>query len=245
MVSSVAGVNDSVREQFARRGFCVLRQVVPPDAIRALMEEYLSMLRQQTGWRITDPWTGDIIQRFREAPDAESRIYNSIRTAPALRALAIHPSITTGAEAAMCGSIALLGKIVFRIDLPFDTAELAYWHQDRFYVKGDERIITAWLPLQDTPFERGCLGVMPGSHLDGLLPHDLVIGKRHVPRAALGREIRLVEMAAGDLLLFHSHLVHSSNLNLSETIRYSVQARFAPVGGAVDPAMGGAVPVGA
>jgi ectoine hydroxylase-related dioxygenase (phytanoyl-CoA dioxygenase family) len=85
---------------------------------------------------------------------------------------------------------------------------------------------------------------MPASHLEGPLIHDLEIGKRHVPRAALGREIRLVEMSVGDLLIFHSHLVHSSNLNVSESVRYSVQARFVPTGGAVDAGMGNVTAVG-
>jgi len=238
-------LDHSVRDRYAREGFCVLRRVVPHDVIEALMAEYLDMLNLQTGWDIGDAWSGDIVDRFRAAPAEESRIYNEIRQARALRALSAHPSIASAAEVVIGDPVALLSKIVFRLDLPFETSELAYWHQDHFYVKGDERTVTAWIPLQDTPFERGCLGVMPASQLEGLLPHDLVIGKRHVPRLALDREIRLVEMAAGDLLLFHSHLVHSSNLNVSDTIRYSVQARFAPLGGAVDPGMGQATPVSA
>lgn len=233
----------AARATFVDQGFCVIPGVVPIDGIRALMDGYLSLLRLQTGWDLDDPWKGDIIERFRSAPEEEGRIYDDIRTTPLLRELAMHPSITSKVEEAVAGPVALLSKIVFRIDLPHTTAELAYWHQDQFYVKGDDRTITAWIPLQDTPFERGCLGVMPGSHEGGLLPHDLVIGKRHVPRAALGREIRLAEMEAGDLLLFHSCLVHSSNLNLSDSIRYSVQARFAPLGADVDPGMGEAIPL--
>lgn len=200
----------SIREQFYRVGFCVIRGAVPTDRLSAFMDGYLSALRQQTAWAIDDAWTGEVVERFRSSPADESRIYTDIRKTPLLTDLALHPSITTHVRAVTGTMVALLGKIVFRIDLPFETSELAYWHQDFFYVRGDPQTITAWIPLQDTPFERGCLGVMPGSHLDGSLPHDLIIGKRHVPRSALSREIRLVEMAAGDLLLFHSHLVHSS-----------------------------------
>lgn len=237
------GTASATSARFTEQGFSVVPGAVPADGVHALMDEYLSMLRRQTGWAIDDPWRGEIIERFRAEPGEESRIYDDIRTTPLLRELAFSPSIASSVEDVLGGPVALLGKIVFRIDLPRSTGELAYWHQDHFYVKGDERTVTAWIPLQDTPFERGCLGVMPGSHLDGLLDHDLMIGKRHVPRAALGREIRLAEMKAGDLLLFHSCLVHSSNLNLSDCIRYSVQARFAPLGAPVDPGMGEAIPV--
>jgi ectoine hydroxylase-related dioxygenase (phytanoyl-CoA dioxygenase family) len=50
-------------------------------------------------------------------------------------------------------------------------------------------------------------------------------------------------MEKGDLLLFDSLLLHSGNLNMSEGIRYSIQARYTPAGGPVDPGMGGSVPV--
>jgi hypothetical protein len=237
------GTASAARARFADQGFSVVPGAVPGDALRALTDGYLAMLRRQTGWDLNDPWRGEIIERFRAEPGEESRIYDDIRTTPLLRDLALSPSIASTVEDVLGGPVELLGKIVFRIDLPHSIGELAYWHQDNFYVKGDVRTVTAWIPLQDTPFERGCLGVMPGSHLDGLLDHDLVIGKRHVPRAALGREIRLAEMEAGDLLLFHSCLVHSSNLNVSDCIRYSVQARFVPLGAPVDPGMGEAIPV--
>jgi ectoine hydroxylase-related dioxygenase (phytanoyl-CoA dioxygenase family) len=97
--------------------------------------------------------------------------------------------------------------------------------------------------MQETRFLQGALTVMPGSHLLGAVPHDLKLGKRDVPSAVFDREIRMVELERGDLLLFDSLLLHSGNLNMSDSMRYSIQARYTPAGQAVDPGMGGAVPV--
>ena len=60
-------------------------------------------------------------------------------------------------------------KIPLRFDLPGVSRELAIWHQDYWYVKGNVDVVTAWVPMQDTPYELGCVMVMPGSHKLG--PH--------------------------------------------------------------------------
>lgn len=232
-----------LQEELASQGYTVVPGAVAAASLEALLKGFREFVAGETGQHFGDLFTGPIIDHFHSHPDDESRVYDGFRRTRHLSELSLQPGVIAAVGAAMGGDVALLGKIVFRIDLPLETAQLAYWHQDHFYVKGDTRTLTAWIPLQDTPFEKGALGMMPGSHADGLLPHDLQIGKRHVPRSALGREIRIVEMAAGDLLLFHSLLVHSSNLNVSQGIRYSVQARFAPAGAPVDPGMGEAITV--
>jgi ectoine hydroxylase-related dioxygenase (phytanoyl-CoA dioxygenase family) len=140
--------------------------------------------------------------------------------------------------------IGLLQKIVLRIDLPLVTRELAVWHQDHFYVKGNRRIVTAWIPLQDTSYREGCLMVMPGSHELGYLPHtNEALGKRHYPTGIFERPVRYVEMRRGDALMFHALMLHSSSVNLSEHARLSIQARYTLLGEPTDPGMGGVIPV--
>jgi ectoine hydroxylase-related dioxygenase (phytanoyl-CoA dioxygenase family) len=113
-------------------------------------------------------------------------------------------------------------------------------------VRGSVDTVTAWVPMQDTNYLQGCLAVMPRSHTLGLLEHDMkVLGKRHYPSHVFDREVRYVEMNKGDVLLFHSCLLHSSSLNLSNAIRFSVQARYARVGERVDEGMGGIIPLAA
>jgi ectoine hydroxylase-related dioxygenase (phytanoyl-CoA dioxygenase family) len=82
---------------------------------------------------------------------------------------------------------------------------------------------------------------MPGSHRLGPLAHDLAVGKKRVPGTIFGNPIRMIEMRKGDLLLFNALLLHSGNLNLSAGIRYSVQARYTPLGAAADEGMGGVI----
>ena len=84
---------------------------------------------------------------------------------------------------------------------------------------------------------------LPGSHTLGALEHDNVaIQKRRFPSGIFERDVRYIEMGKGDILLFHSLLLHSSGLNISDSCRFSVQARYSPLTGETAEHMGGLLP---
>jgi len=230
-------------EGFAERGYALFPDVLSHERIDDLLSNYMSLVRAHSGREFSDPHSPDLVEYFEAHPDVESRVYDAIREPDWLEQFSLHPEIVEPVRSILGAEVELLGKIPFRIDLPRSVQELAFWHQDHFYVRGNTSIVTAWVPMQSTRFLHGALSVMPGSHLLGAVPHELKIGKRDVPATVFDREIRMVEMEKGDLLLFDSLLLHSGNLNMSEGIRYSIQARYTPAGGAVDPGMGGSVPV--
>ncbi len=224
-------------------GFVVARDVVREAAIADLGEEFRALCGTLIGAAAPAPLSGAMARLLASRPDIEARAYDRIRDRPGLAAFASQPTLIDAVRSVLGSEVCLLRKIVFRIDLPRALGEYAHWHQDHFYVRGDSRTVTAWIPLQDTGYESGCLSVMPMSHQLGPLEHTLVIGKRHVPPAALDRHSSLVPMRAGDALLFHSCLVHASNINWTDGIRYSVQARYIPRTGTSDPGMGGVIDV--
>jgi phytanoyl-CoA hydroxylase len=129
------------------------------------------------------------------------------------------------------------------MDMPNWIKEMAHWHQDYFYVKGNEKVVTVWFPMQDTKYIHGCLSVMPKSHLLGSVTHDLPIGKKMIPQNIFNNDIKLVEMNKGDILLFSALLLHSSNINISKEIRYSMQPRFTPLTENTDEDMKGVIKI--
>ncbi len=232
-------------EAYRRNGFLLVKGVVPDAAIDSLLSQYLHVVREVTGREFRDPFGADLVAFYNEHPDLESRVYVAIRATPSLEAFSRHPSVLASVGNVLGDAFGLFSKIPFRIDMPLWTSELAHWHQDHYYVRGNTEIVTAWVPMQDTRWDRGCLMVMPRSHADGVIAHDLPLGKKHVPSGIFDREVRFVEMEKGDVLLFSALLLHSSGLNVSDTIRYSVQARYTPLGLPVDPGMGAVLPVSA
>lgn len=236
MIPSVSSSN------FQDSGYILIRDVVPCKAIDQLLENFLRLVHQLTGVRFEDAQSPEIATYLKEHKDIQGRVYDEIRRPPWLTEFSQMTNIIEPVKRLLGPDIALMRKIPFRIDVPLDTVEFAAWHQDYYYVRGNLDIVTAWIPMQDTPYLNGCLAVMPGSHKLGPLEHDMVVvRKRHCPSNIFDREIRYVEMRRGDMLLFHSCLLHSSNLNFSDALRCSVQPRYTRAAESTDPGMGGIV----
>ena len=107
------------------------------------------------------------------------------------------------------------------------------WHQDQGVVlpEADEtNILTVWLAISDASAENGCLAVVPGSH------HELVA---HCPgqlQLAIAPQFRRAAEAVpapvkrGGALFMHRRTMHSSLPNKSDTVRWSFDLRYNPIG---------------
>jgi phytanoyl-CoA hydroxylase len=101
------------------------------------------------------------------------------------------------------------------------------WHQDNRYWSFDRpNLVTAWLALGDEDKKNGCLRVIPGSHTEsierGRLDAELFLRTDQRENKSLVANARTVNLAAGDVLLFHSRLFHAAGRNLTDTTKYSV-----------------------
>ena len=99
------------------------------------------------------------------------------------------------------------------------------WHQDEYYFPFDRHPqVGFWLAVTEANLDNGCLYVLPGSHKEPV--HEHIPDRR--PNANVGyveivdhdmSEAVPVLMDPGDLLVFHSRLMHRSHDNRSEGIR--------------------------
>lgn len=232
-------------EQYEKFGYTLIPGAIPAEAIDGFMDKFSGLAVEVAhNPLLANPHSDETAVFWNSHKDVQATVYDRVRQPKWLTNFCSMPQITSRVRQVAGENLALLSKIVFRIDAPLETSQFAAWHQDYFYVRGNQQVVTAWIPMQDTEFVHGCLAVMPRSHALGPLPHDLkVIKKRDLPLRVYDREVRYVEMKKGDLLLFHSCLLHSSSLNLSAVTRYSIQARYTPAHLPTDPEMGGLVPV--
>jgi ectoine hydroxylase-related dioxygenase (phytanoyl-CoA dioxygenase family) len=207
------------------------------------MDKFGQLIAEISGHSL-DPRTEQAAKLLTEDKLLQSTVYDRVRDEPWLVDLACQPELVQAAQTILAADPVLLRKIPFRIDVPLEVKELAVWHQDHYYVGGDIGTITAWVPMQQTKYINGCLSVMPGSHRLGPLDHDVtVLKKRQFPANIFAGPVRYIEMERGDVLFFHSCLLHSGNVNLSSLVRYSVNIRYAAVGTAIGASMGGGIPL--
>ena len=117
------------------------------------------------------------------------------------------------------------------------------WHQDSSYFPFDrEPQVAAWLATSEATLDNGCLVVLPGSHHEHLhehLPDDRKesnYGYTEIKDHDFSDEIPMT-LNKGDLLLFHSFLMHKSYDNKSDSRRTAMVYHFAETGtdyGAID-----------
>jgi len=110
------------------------------------------------------------------------------------------------------------------------------WHQDYgyWYKNGflyPEALISVMLALTEATKQNGCLQVLKGSHKMGRFEH-LFAGEQQgadmpfVEEALKRCERVYVELQPGDMLFFHSNLLHMSEANLSDKARWSLISAY-------------------
>ncbi len=234
-----------VAQEYDERGYVVIRNAISHELIDRLLGNFLSVVEAVSGHRFASAHSPELAAFLKADKTTLGKVYDRVRQPPWLVEFSMASGIVEPVKRLLSDrEIALQKKIPFRIDVPLDTTEYAVWHQDYYYVRGNEAIVTAWVPMQDTSYRNGCPKVMPSSHRLGPLEHpNKVLGKRDYPSGIFDREVRYVECQKGDVLLFHSCLLHSSSLNLSDSIRFSVNARYTRTAEPTDDGMGGIVPI--
>jgi ectoine hydroxylase-related dioxygenase (phytanoyl-CoA dioxygenase family) len=237
--------NFHYREEYETRGYTLLRRVLPYAAFLSFQEALLKLCYQRTGRLFPSLHDTELLKFFNADRRAEAQIYDELRQMPEMKQFATSKSISKILHAVFPEKqFVALQKMILRMDLPKCESEVAHWHQDYFYVRGNTETVTLWIPMQDVDNINGCLLVQTGSHLSGRLDHPVTIGKRHCPAPHyLSNEKQIaVPMALGDVLCFHPLLLHSGQVNHSERIRFAFNLRYSPVGLPVDSGMGGSIP---
>lgn len=100
-------------------------------------------------------------------------------------------------------------------------------HQDQPYFPHERHTMTAAVfHFDDAPEEKGCLRVVPSSHLLGPLPHDPE-GGWHLPYEDYPVEMAApVPAKAGDVLFFNYLTIHGSGVNVSNEARTTLLVQF-------------------
>lgn len=105
-------------------------------------------------------------------------------------------------------------------------------HQDQYYLRAKPgTCLAAWMALDDTDVENGCMHVVPGSHTWELLCPVKADTTQSFTDTAVplpeGTPVIPIAMEAGDVLFFNGQLVHGSSPNISrQRFRRSLIAHY-------------------
>ncbi len=107
-------------------------------------------------------------------------------------------------------------------------------HQDNAYfeINKSESVFTFWIPLQDVDVLNSCMFYVPGSHMNGLVPHKVIGTNVRTRTGKTGfslysdvyknSDFVKVPMKKGQILIHDKDTMHFSSPDLSDDYRVSV-----------------------
>ncbi|GAB3892201.1 phytanoyl-CoA dioxygenase family protein [Larkinella knui] len=103
--------------------------------------------------------------------------------------------------------------------------DYGYWYKNEFLLP--DQMMSVMVAITDANQENGCLQVIKGSHKMGRVEHGFAgeqvgASQRYVDLALETMDRVFVELKAGDVLFFHSNILHRSEANLSDKPRWSM-----------------------
>lgn len=113
---------------------------------------------------------------------------------------------------------------------PAKTGAATPWHQDNgLWRDGETKPFNFWMALDPATRENACLQFIPGSHQTEIVPHVLYQDSIHgeLPKERVAAEVEKrglhhIELAPGDMVIWHSSLWHYSPINTSPEGRIGI-----------------------
>ena len=95
------------------------------------------------------------------------------------------------------------------------------WHQDRWSDLTLDPQITIWTALDPVTVENGCLKIIPGSHNTLINPQSGsgFLTEEHIDTIVSQYEPMDLLLEAGDSVLLHNWMLHSSEVNTTDIAR--------------------------
>jgi ectoine hydroxylase-related dioxygenase (phytanoyl-CoA dioxygenase family) len=253
---------DAIRDAYAEHGHVWLKGLLDPAEVRAFRGWVFGHLAG-SGLLApgTDPVDGIAGDRPHDRGAADGKLMKLVRSA-AYEGFCAQPRLVGFMDRFLDGISYLHKRKLMRFTLPGSDAATPA-HYDLVYLRGGTaRIVTAWIPLGDTPADEGGLTYLEGSHAAGaelerdfarqaadLTPEERISAyNRHMadggwiskdlPAMAERFDTRwlIADYEAGDVVLHSPYMIHAATRNLSRRgrIRLSTDIRFQNVEDEID-----------
>ncbi|MEV4313819.1 phytanoyl-CoA dioxygenase family protein [Actinocrispum sp. NPDC049592] len=218
-------LTESARKAVREDGGFVLRNALPAKSVLRLRDELTASFSQVSG----EPWTWRDLRRHATADKHLLGLRRALFACPSNADLFRHPRLRSFLGGVLDTSEPFLHpRRWLRFNEP--GGGLSKWttphHQDYRFVQGTPDVLTVWTPLHAC--HTGGIQVELRSHHDGLRQLGQRGQNNHLPPALGVDPANLAEPVCeiGDVVVFHSLVVHGTAANPSRYNRISVDARF-------------------
>ena len=250
----------TLHEQFRAQGYLWLKHFLDPEEVRAYRGRVMSDLGPDLLRAGNPPGDGVACDAVDRAA-VDRRLMAVVRSAR-YEAFCMAPALIDFMDAFLGGLSYLHRRKIMRYTLPGGGTTTPA-HYDLVYLRGGTtRIVTAWIPIGDTPVEMGGLVYLEGSHATGvrmereysekaleLAPEERINAynahmmeggwvSKDLPEMAERFDTRwlIADYEAGDVMLHSPYMIHASTANEDPLgrIRLSTDIRYQNVRDEVD-----------
>ncbi len=219
----MAQLSSAEIEQYQSSGYVVPQFTLPAETVARLRSTVDRLIDMNPGVR-----PEQLVNAHIANPNAEG-----VRGADELLELTRHPDILDLVEAVIGPDIILWGCHLFC--KPAGDGMEVPMHQDGHYWPiRPLATCTAWVAIDDSVAENGCLRVVPESHREGKLHQHYTDDRERLTLSQAVQPQHLeqpsvdVELKAGQMSLHDVYLIHGSNVNTSQNRRAGVAIRYMP-----------------
>ena len=227
--TSIVGDGSKLRQRMDRDGYLYIRGLLPHELLEELRLKWLGVL-EEVGW-VKDRSVEEDIANLKafcvepEQPYMEVMI--RVLSIIQFQAIKHHPDLLAVVKALVGGEVLphprLIGRTIFPQKVEYTTPP----HQDWVPIQGTKETYTAWFPVSDLAGKMGGLQFCAGSHQGGVYEFSPALGAggMEVTEKLEGEWVHN-PVEQGDVLFFHSLMVHKGVANRSNRLRLSIDARF-------------------
>lgn len=216
-------LSDSEIRAYRHDGYVTPRYRLPGSVLADLRRSVEALIDTNAGVR-PEQLVGAHIKSSRDT---------GVRGRTELLDFAQNPDLLDIVEQLIGPDLILWGSQVF--SKPAGDGMAIPWHQDgQYWPMRPLATVTVWIAVDPATVENGCLRVIPGTHMGGLLPHEstdekgLALNQGLTKGVIDEREAVDIELEAGQISLHHAMIVHGSNANRSAKRRCGYAIRYMP-----------------
>lgn len=221
-------IMEPIADTFHRDGYVVLREAIEPESLHFTLDRLRWLCERQSAQDWSSVHSVALANRLREDGRVVDEITEAVQVTGWLQHLAKRPRVQDAVRA-LLGGYQVAPKAELHLRVPGRIDNAGAWHQRHALQGGSRRTVTAWFALQDMGWRDGGLMVMPGSHRLGVVRHDIVSHSgQPAPRAIEDREIRMLQLRAGDVVLLNSLLLRALAPNHCPAPRFAAEATYRP-----------------
>jgi len=216
-------LSDAEVQAYRKNGYVTPTYRLPAPVLRDLRRSVEALIDSNADVR-PEQLVGAHIERSRDT---------GVRGRRELLDFARNPDLLDIAEQIIGPDLILWGSQVF--SKPAGDGLAIPWHQDgQYWPMRPLATVTIWIAIDPATVENGCLRVIPGTHAQGLMPHEtnaaagLALNQQLAEYTVDEDGAVDIELEAGQISLHHAMLVHGSNANRSAKRRCGYAIRYMP-----------------